>query len=303
MFARRLIVLPFILIPFLGGCVADKPADAPTVRDFGAIGDGKADDTDAIQRRVDKSPGVVRFPKGVYRLTKTITIDLDKTGWTALEGDGVARIVMAGPGPAFHFVGTHEGTAEPRDFKPNVWERQRMPLVDGLEIVGAHDKACGVQATGTMQLTITRLTVRDALHGIHLTKRNRNVIISNCHLYHNRGVGVFYDNVDLHQSNIVGCHISYNDQGGVVTKGGYVRNIQIGTCDIETNHGKGQPPTANVLIDSTGGSTAEVAIIGNTIQHNHRPRTRPTSGSLARPTYAKEPTSAVRATSRSPTTS
>lgn len=69
-----------------------------------------------IQRCVDKSPGVVRFLKGVYHLTKTITIDLDKTGGTTLEGDGVAGIVMAGAGPAFHFVGTHEDIADPPTF-------------------------------------------------------------------------------------------------------------------------------------------------------------------------------------------
>ena len=150
----------------------------------------------------------------------------------------------------------------PLEFMENEWTVRHLPEFSevqreqfeqrrayGLEIVGAHEKACGVEATGTMQLTVTRLTVRDALHAVHLTKRNRNVLVSNCHLYKNRGVGVFYDHVDLHQSNIVGCHISYNDQGGVVSKGGNVRNIQIGTCDIESNHGKGQPPTAN---DCTG---------------------------------------------------
>ena len=40
-------------------------------------------------------------------------------------------------------------------------------------------------------------------------------------------------------------------------------------CDIESNQGEKSPPTANVLIDSTGGSNAEVAITGCTIQHNH----------------------------------
>lgn len=268
----RMLVLPCLLLVsllFYSGCAADKP-EARSEHEFSAVGDGKTDDSVAIQRFIDKSPGVVRFPKGIYRITKTIVIDLDKVGWTALEGSGVARIVMAGSGPAFHFIGTHEGTADPPTFKPNVWERQRMPIVDGLEIIGAHEQACGIQATGTMQLTITRLTVRDALHGIHLTKRNRNVLVSNSHIYKNRGIGIFYDNVDLHQSNIVGCHISYCGQGGVVSKGGNVRNIQVGTCDIESNHGVGLPSTANVLIDSTGGVVGEVAIVGNTIQHNHK---------------------------------
>ena len=122
----------------------------------GAKGDGDADDTAAVQRAVDAGPGVVRFGKGTYRLTKPVVIDLDKVGFTALAGDGVARVVMAGAGPAFQFVGTHAGTADPKTVKPNVWEQQRTPTVDGLEIVGDHAEACGIEAAGTMQLTVTR---------------------------------------------------------------------------------------------------------------------------------------------------
>jgi parallel beta-helix repeat protein len=230
-----------------------------SVRAFGAVGDGKADDTTAIQKAVDAGTGPVRFNRGVYRITKTITIELDKTGFTSLLGDGTARVVMAG---------THEGSADPDQFKPNVWERQRMPLVDSLEIVGANPEADAIEATGTMQLTVTRTTIRGVRHGIHLTVRNRNVLISDCHIYHNRGIGVFYDNVNLHQSNITGSHISYNAGGGVVSRGGNVRNIQIGNCDIESNMSPASPATANILLDSTGGCVGEVAITGCTIQHN-----------------------------------
>lgn len=234
---------------------------------FGVVGDGKADDTVAMQKAVDSGIGSVRFLRGTYRLTRTVIIELDRTGFTSLVGDGTVSIVMAGAGPAFKFVGTHKGTADPKSVKPNVWERQRTPMVDGLEIVGAHPEADGIEVTGTMQLTITRVTVREARHGIHLTTRNRNVIISDCHIYNNSGIGVFYDNVDLHQSNIIGCHISYNAGGGVVSLGGGVRNLQIGTCDIEANMSTNTPPTANVLLDCTGGSIAEVAIVGCTLQH------------------------------------
>jgi hypothetical protein len=94
------------------------------------------------------------------------------------------------------------------------------------------------------------------------------VLISDCHLYHNRGVGIFYDHVNLHQTNITGSHISYNAGGGVVVRGGDVRNIQIGNCDIESNMAANTPATANVLIDSTAGSVGEVAITGCSIQHN-----------------------------------
>ena len=233
--------------------------------------DGKKDAAVAIQQAVDSGLGDIHFPKGIYRLGKTITIDLDKVGPTSISGNGTARIVMAGAGPAFRFIGTHEGTAAPRTVKDNVWDRQRTPMVDGIEIVGAHPEAVGIEASGTMQLTVTRTSVRKALHGIHLVKRNRNVIISECHIYENRGVGVFLDHLNLHQINVVNCHISYNEGGGIVVRDTELRNLQIGSCDIEGNMGgPDSKPSANIEIDSTGINGGEVEIVGCTIQHSHK---------------------------------
>jgi len=249
-----------------------EPAAGPkpitgNVRDHGAKGDGTADDTEAIQAAVNARAGLVHFPPGVYRITKPIVVNLDKVGICSIHGGGVARVIMAGEGPAFSFFGTHGGTAQPASVKNNVWSRERMPTVDGIEFAGEHENANGIEAVGTMKLTITRTLIRRCRHGVHLTTRNRNVLIADSHIYENRGIGVFMDHVNLHQINIVGSHISYNDGGGVVCIGGEVRNIQISGCDIEANHGKDGPPTANVLVDSTGGTNAEVAITGNTIQH------------------------------------
>src|SRR5688500_9988760 len=109
------------------GQTETKPPRPATgdVTAFGAAGDGVADDTAAVQRAVDAGAGAVGFGKGTYRLTRTVVIDLDRVGFTSLVGDGTARVVMEGPGPAFKFIGTHEGTAGPSTFKENVWERQR----------------------------------------------------------------------------------------------------------------------------------------------------------------------------------
>lgn len=279
--SRSAIVPIALLITLLAGILAltgrtQQPVavqplkPSGNVRDHGAMGDG-SDDTQAIQNAVNAAAltGIVQFPKGQYRITKTIVIDLAKTGFIALRGDGVARVVMAGEGPAFKFVGTHAGTADPKTVKDAVWAKERMPAIDGLEIVGDHESADAIEASGTMQLTITRVVVRRCRHGIHLTGRNRNLAIADSHIYQNRGIGVFLDAVNLHQINVTGCHVSYCDGGGIVCKAGEVRNLQITGCDIESNQGEKSPPTANVLIDSTGGSNAEVAITGNTIQHNH----------------------------------
>ena len=254
----------------------DAPAESAAqsavvnVRDYGAVGDGKADDTDALRKGIAAARGGLRLGTGTYRIRETIEIELDKVGFASLIGDGTTRILMSGPGPAIRLIGTHGGTADPGSVKAEVWDKQRAPLVEGIEIVGDHPLACGIEATGTMQLIIHRVVIRKALHGIHLTQRNRNVIISLCHIYENRGVGIFYDQVNLHQSNITNSHISYNRQGGIVLRGGDVRNVHVGTCDIEGNMSPEGKPTANILLDATGGSLGEVAITGCTIQHDHK---------------------------------
>lgn len=262
-----------------------------SVRQFGAVGDGKADDSGAFQRAIESGRGDIRVPRGTYRFAKTVVADLDRVGPLSVTGPGTATIVMTGPGPALKLVGTHGGTASPSTVEENVRRNQRMPIVSGLEIVGAAPGACGIEATGTMKATFSKLLIRSVLHGIHLTNRNRNVIISDCHIYENRGIGVYLDNVNLHQINLGNSHISYNDGGGVVQRGGDVRNLQIGNCDIEGNMGQKAPPTANVLIDATGGSIGEIAITGCTIQHDH---TAPGSANIriigegqARPAYAE----------------
>ena len=256
--------------PKANGADARATGDG-NVRDFGAKGDGRSDDTKAIQSAVDAASGSVFFPKGVYRITKTIEVDLDKIGYTSIGSDSSARIVMTSAGPAFKFIGTHLKSADPKGFSENVWTRQRMPMLHDIAIHGAHSESIGVEATGTMQLTIDKLHVRNALHGVHLRGNNRNVTISDCHLYENTGVGIYYDDVNLHQSNITGCHISYNTGGGIVSRAGNVRNIHITGCDIESNMGRDMSPTANVLIDCSESpwGTAEVAITGCTIQHNN----------------------------------
>lgn len=265
--------LPLVLI-VSALSVFSPLAQAVDVREFGAKGDGVTDDTSAIQLAVESGgvfeSGSVFFPKGIYRISAPVKIDLEKTGPASLSGDGTARIVMAGAGPAFRFVGTHAGSADPKTVKPGVWERQRSPRVSGLEITGEHAEADAIEAMGTIQLTITDCMIRKMRHGIHLIDRNRNVLISDCHIYENKGCGVFLDHVNQHQTNIVGCHISYNAGGGVVTRGGEVRNLHIGTCDIESNMTPDAPAIANILIDCREGSTAEVAITGCTIQHNSK---------------------------------
>ncbi len=239
----------------------------PTVKDFGALGDGTTDDTAAIQKAVDASLQPLHFPAGTYRITKTIEIHLGQTGLLSITGNGLARLRMDAPGPAIRVLGTHHGTADPKTVGTSVWDKQRSPLIDGIEISGHHVQASGIELSSTLQATLSRLTIRGVTHAIRLTTRNRNVLISDCHLYDNRGAGVFMDNVNLHQINIAHSHISYNRQGGIVSRDSEIRNLQITGCDLEGNVGDG-PLAANLLLDCRRGSVREGAITGCTLQHD-----------------------------------
>src|SRR5580692_6836537 len=188
------------------------------VRDFGAVGDGQTNDTDALRHAVAAGGGRLVFPRGTYRLTAPLEIDLDRSGPIALAGEGgTARLLMEGPGPAVRLVGTHYKSADPTSFEPRVWRSQRLPAVSELEIVGNHEQADGIELEGTMQATITGVSIRRCRSGIHLVKRNRNVLLADSHIFDGRGpaVGVYFDGVNLHQTIITGCHISYCKHAGI----------------------------------------------------------------------------------------
>ena len=58
------------------------------VRNFGAVGDGKADDTEAIQHAITDGGGQLEFPRGDYRITQPLIFDLAKRSRTSLTGLG-----------------------------------------------------------------------------------------------------------------------------------------------------------------------------------------------------------------------
>jgi hypothetical protein len=234
---------------------------------FGAKGDGRTDDTAALSHAIEKGDGRLVLPRGDYLISRPLEVPLDRDGPVSITGEGgTARLVMTGPGPALHLVGTHRKTAKPEDFAEGVWRKERMPTVQDLEIVGGHAEADGVRVEGAMQPTLTGLLIRRCRHGIHLVNRDRNVIVADCHIYNNTGAGIFLDRVNLHQTNITGNHISYCKQGGVRIVGGDVRNVQVCGNDIEYNFDPQAEASADVLFDVREGAVREATIVGNTIQ-------------------------------------
>lgn len=244
------------------------------VRDFGAKGDGKTDDTAAIMHAAGQGDGQLQFPRGEYRITSSLRLELEKTRRIGIDGaGGTAKLIMAGTGPALQLIGTHDKTAAPADFAPNVWANQRMPIVQNIELEGQHPDADGILVDGVMQPTFAGVLIREMRHGIVLTRRARNLLISHCHIYNLRGVGVYLDHVNLHQAIISGSHISYCLSGGIKIVGSEIRNLQITGNDIEYNYDPAAESSADVCIDATenGSSVREATICSNTIQAKASP--------------------------------
>lgn len=251
------------------------------VSGFGAVGDGVTDDSEALQHTLEAGNGVLRLNKGTYRITKPLVLDLTRQGYGAVRGEGgTSRIIMAGPGPAIRVLGDHQGSALPSSVQPHTWDKERFPTISGIEIVGEHPESVGIELRKTTKCVISQVLIRRCRIGVHLVERNRDFILADSHLYDNHEIGLYFDRCNLHQAIVHGCHISWNKVAGIKTLGGDIHNFQIVGNDIEYNNitagSSKNPPAAAALaahsggseiwFDATDGITSEVTISGNTIQ-------------------------------------
>ena len=62
------------------------------VLDFGAVGDGVADDTDAIQAAIDSGAGSVYAPTGTYKITSTVNINRPITFFGASRANTIFSV-------------------------------------------------------------------------------------------------------------------------------------------------------------------------------------------------------------------
>src|SRR5690554_2182715 len=120
---RKLISLIIFCIVSVSHCLF-----ATNVRDFGAVGDGLADDTEAIYAAIQAAEdGELYFSKGTYRISKSIEIELSKHGPLVIRGvAGASTVVMDGKKAAFIIRGSHKGSALPASVEEPVWTKEKF---------------------------------------------------------------------------------------------------------------------------------------------------------------------------------
>lgn len=112
--------------------LASIMADSKNVKNYGAVGDGVADDTEAV-RKAMASGGAVYFPAGTYLITDTLHIVKESTAsendtslW--LYGDGAAKSVL-------HYTG--DGYL----FDINCRYNYGLPVIEGFDFVGTDNNS------------------------------------------------------------------------------------------------------------------------------------------------------------------
>jgi parallel beta-helix repeat protein len=85
--------------------VESKLQDVVSVKDFGAVGDGVADDTAAIQAAIDSGKAAF-VPKGVYKISATLNLN---NGYKALIGDSSIPVINKTTAGSAIRIGTTSG--------------------------------------------------------------------------------------------------------------------------------------------------------------------------------------------------
>lgn len=223
--------------------VGDKLRDTVSVKDFGAVGDGSADDTAAIQLALDYG-GQIYFPDGDYRVSSTLSITKQVT---LSAGMGSAWIISTvATGNVIEITGPTPGSGAAK------------VVIDGLQFGTAIVRTAGAYiqvSNGVYNVTISRCRFERAYIGV----RNTGVggfgfYVQDCIFYYSVQGSILIDNsapaVDqiLQNINILGpADVSNDSQYGVkVTCAGDLTLNHVAT--VKSGKGLWIAPTAGVRI-------------------------------------------------------
>lgn len=159
------------------------------VRSYGALGDGVADDTQAIKAAIYASTSTLVFPHGNYLITSTLVIDRDNI---TLKGEGKntsAQIVCAGAFDAIQINGSR-------------------CTVDGLAVDGNKVSCNGIVLNGSQNEVQNCVIQNCGANGIVATYPGHNKNIRNCKIYTCKYSAIISEASD---ASISDCEIANNE--------------------------------------------------------------------------------------------
>ncbi len=144
--------------------MSQNPASVVSVRQFGAVGDGQADDTAALQKALDSGSRVVQVPAGTYVIRRSLRIGSDTT--FSLDKEAVIRL---GDGAAAEAGGDcfMICNRDPEQGNENItvtgglWDGNCAKNPRGDEFAADSYGGVGMNFVKVSKLTVTNLTMRN----------------------------------------------------------------------------------------------------------------------------------------------
>ncbi|WP_406903139.1 right-handed parallel beta-helix repeat-containing protein [Serratia marcescens] len=193
------------------------------------------DDAEAVQTIFNNAQvtGKAEFEANKYYLVSgKFLIDPAAVKRTNFNG---ATIVQLSNTATLHYLGTLAGSANPIQSGDKVHSEYGF-IIDNARICSVdRESGVGVLLEKTIGATISNSVFYFNSIGIQIKGMNRNINISNSHIYANRNYGLHYmPNGDMHQMNVTGTHISYS-RINVFSDNQHLYNLQISGSDIEVS--------------------------------------------------------------------
>jgi hypothetical protein len=161
----------------------ERLSEIKNVKDYGALGNGIADDTVAIQRAVnqksapysDANRGTIYFPVGTYRLSSPVTFELS---------DGVRNIRFLGA-PGAKLVGGFGDALLKRSWVTPV---STVISIDDLQLENNHSSGRGIMLHSCVGAKIVNCAISGCWRGVE-TWGSQSVSIDGCSLIGQRNSG------------------------------------------------------------------------------------------------------------------
>jgi len=239
------------------------------VKQFGAIGNGIADDTVAIQAAINAllaaSGGSLYFPSGTYKIASTLLFTLDTgviTKSVNIYGDGATSVIYYTPidgTDCLHFLGgatNGMATLHIHDLQilgpnnigsGNGIRLQRCltpPLIDSV-VVNQFSGGAGIYVESSWAVNLVNVWSQLNKYGALLTNdpvgggwgSTVNTTLQNCHLQFNGSHGLYVPAIGvaytIKQLVVDNCVIEGNMGGGIVAHG--IDNFQLRNIYFELN--------------------------------------------------------------------
>ena len=234
---------------------------------------GTSNASTALQSLLANADGAVVFPKGVYVLNSSLTVDTSKV--KAIYGNG-AILKVTGNFPALIVQGnptSSDWTANPTSMNAKQKDEDSCTIISGLKITSIDSSnGIGIVLTNTFTAVVCDCYIYAINIGIEVRGRNRNVIFEGNNIYQCASYGIYYsEGSNVHQTNIVGNHVSYCQTCVYFKEPDETANVQITGNDIEISTWPTSSPVDArcVVIDLGDGISSlcsEFELVGNTIQ-------------------------------------